>query len=205
MDAIRQADLGAGSRLTFGWESVRVLFAEPNLADLLRAHWEELAVTKEDCPLDPDFKRFVELEDLGIFKVWAARDGATLAGYLAWFIQPHLHYRSTLHAVEDLFLLSAPYRRGLAGYRMFTSVFDALRELSVRRCIVHEKVHYQRDRVEQKARGLIEALVHRAIAGDAEAIDDLVELFFAGNRTGLGIFFRRLGFVHTDNLLIKIL
>lgn len=155
--------------LTFGWEPCRVLFAEPNLWDLLHAHHEELGVTKEDCPLDPDFQRFIELNEMGLFRVWAARDGKTLVGYIGWFIQPHLHYRSTLHAAEDLFLLSGSYRKGLAGYRMFTSSLEALRELGVKRCIVHEKAHFEME------------------------------------RGGLGRFFARLGFLHTDNLWIRIL
>jgi len=155
--------------LTFGWEPCRKLFAEPNIRDLLTEHWEELAVTKADCPLDPDFDRFVQLDEAGLFRVWAARDGKLLVGYLAFFIQPHLHYRSTLHATEDLFLLSAPYRRGLAGYRMFTTAIDALRELGVKRCICHTKTHFEAE------------------------------------RGGLARFFERLGFVHTDNLYIRIL
>lgn len=132
--------------LNFGWESCRIVFAEPNFTDLIRAHWDELGITKAHCPLDPDLPRFVQLEEMGIFRVWAARDGKTLAGYLAWFVQPHLHYRSTLHAVEDLFLLSAPYRKGLTGYRMFTTAIDALREMGVKRCIVHSKVHFEAER-----------------------------------------------------------
>ncbi len=156
-------------RLTFGWQPCRVLFDEPHLWDLLRAHWQELGAPAGQATLDPDFARFVQLEDLGLFRVWAARDGATLAGYIGWFIQPHLHYRSTLYAVEDLFLLEASYRRGLNGYRMFTTAIDALRDLGVKRCIVHEKVHFEAE------------------------------------RGGLGRFFQRLGFRHTDNFWAKTL
>lgn len=134
------------AKLKFGWEPCRVLFDEPNLWDLLHAHWQELAVTKDDCPLDPDFQRFVELEDAGLFRIWAARDDKMLVGYIGWFIQPHFHYRTTLHAAEDLYLLSAPYRRGLNGYRMFTTSIDALRELGVKRCICHSKVHFEAER-----------------------------------------------------------
>ena len=156
--------------LTFGWEPMRDILAAPNIRDMLDEHWAELGVTKEDdCPLDPDFERFIQLDDLGLLRVWAARDGKTLAGYLAWFIQPHIHYRSTLHAVEDLYLLSAPYRQGLNGYRFFTTAIDALRDLGVKRCIVHSKVHFEPE------------------------------------RGGLVQFFARLGFVHTDNLYIRIL
>lgn len=67
-------------------------------------------------------------------------------GYLAFFVQPHLHYRSTLTAVEDLFLLHAPYRRGMNGVRLFTTAIAALQDLGVRRIMLHTKVHFQKDR-----------------------------------------------------------
>lgn len=125
---------------------VREVLAQPNLHDLLRAHWDELAVHKEAMPLDPDFERFRQLGDMGLFRVWAAMDGPTLVGYMGWFIQPHIHYRSTLTAVEDLFLLSASYRRGLTGYRFFATAIDALRELGVKRVVLHTKTHFEQER-----------------------------------------------------------
>ena len=191
--------------LTFQWEPVSEAFKAPNLRDLLLEHYEELAVTKEDCPLDPDFGRFVELAALGLFRTWTARDGGTLVGYIGWFIQPHLHYRSTLHAVEDLFLLTASHRRGLQGYRMFTESLAALKALGVKRVMTHRKLHFERERMTAARRAEIERIVKRAVKGDAMAIDDLVELFFRGHRTGLGKFFERMGFLPTDEILVKIL
>ena len=132
--------------MKFGWTPLRQVFAEPNFHDLILAHHAELGVTKEACPLDPDYARAVACEDAGVFRAWTAYDGKTLAGYLAWFIQPHLHYKSTLHAVEDLYLLSTPYRRGMTGYRLFTTSLTALKALGVKRCILHTKVHFAHER-----------------------------------------------------------
>lgn len=138
---------GVAHKLSFSWESCAVLFREPNVRDLLQAHWEELSIPGGLTPaLDPDFNRFIALEALGTFRVWAARDGPTLVGYIAFFVQPHLHYRQTPHAVEDLFLLAAPYRKGLTGYRLFLTALDALRELGVKRVILHEKTHFEQER-----------------------------------------------------------
>lgn len=132
--------------LTFSWEPLSLLLNEPNIGDLLRAHWEELAVHKHVMPLDPDYQRMLFYEEHGLFKVWAARDGETLAGYLAFIVQPHLHYKSTLTAVEDLFLLAPRYRHGMNGLRLFTTAFEALRELGVKRIICHSKVHFAAER-----------------------------------------------------------
>lgn len=98
-------------------------------------------------PLDPDWLRFIQLEDAGLFRVWAGRTaGGLLVAYLAFFIQPHLHYKSTLTAVEDLFMVSAPYRRGMTGVRLFTTAIEALRERGVKRIILHDKTHFSADR-----------------------------------------------------------
>jgi len=130
------------SELSFGWEPAAVLFDEPNLDELLQEHWKELAVHKDEMPLDPAFDLMLQWENEGRFKIWAARtQNRLLVGYIAFFVQPHCHYRTTLHAVEDLYLLSKPYRRGLNGYRMFTTAIAALEELGVKRILLHSKVH----------------------------------------------------------------
>lgn len=109
-------------------------------------------------PLDPDWQRFVQLEDAGLFRVWAGRtETGLLVAYLAFFVQPHLHYKSTLTAVEDLFMLSAPYRRGMVGVRLFTTALEALRALGVQRVILHDKTHFSAER----AGGGLEILFNR--------------------------------------------
>lgn len=132
--------------LRFGWEPLERVFSEPNLLDLLREHWEDLAVYKDKLPLEPDLPRYRALEAAGVYRLWTARDGKTLAGYIGWFLQPHIHHKSTVLAFDDLYILSAPYRRGWAGIRMFTTCLDALKELGVTRVIMHSKIHYQADR-----------------------------------------------------------
>lgn len=157
------------TRVTFQWEPLRRILAEPNINDLLREHWRELGVHQTEMPLDPDYDRMCALDDAGVFKVWTARDGKTLVGYLAFYVQPHIHYKSTLTAVEDLYMLSASHRKGMTGYRMFVTAIEALKELGVRRIYLHTKVHLYKE------------------------------------RGGLGHFFERLGFVHTDNFFSRIL
>lgn len=131
--------------LTFQWEPLAEALKAPNLSDLLREHHADLGV-QDGVPLKPDFIRMRELAALGIYRLWTARDGPTLAGYIAWYIQRHLHYSGTVTAFDDLFMLSSEYRRGLNGYRMFRSNLDALRELGVQRAIITTKVHFERNR-----------------------------------------------------------
>jgi GNAT superfamily N-acetyltransferase len=122
------------------------VFAEPNWNDLIHEHHEELAVHKDTMPLDPDYDRCLKLEEAGLFRAWIGRaENGELGAYIAWFIQPHLHYRTTMHAVEDLFMLSSPYRRGDNGARMFDECFPELKKLGVRRIICHSKTAFEKE------------------------------------------------------------
>lgn len=131
--------------MRFGWEPVALLFAEPNAADLLREHHETLGVHKDKLRLDINLDLMRQAEEEGRFRVWTARDSGLLVGYLGLWLIRHMHY-PILTAVEDSFLLSAPYRRGLTGVRMIKEVAEALRELDVGLLIIHEKVHFAAER-----------------------------------------------------------
>jgi len=132
--------------ITYQWEPLRVLLREPNVNDLLLEHWHELGVHKAEMPLDPDYDLMLNAEDAGLFKVWTARDDSLLIGYVAFWIRPHVHYKSVQTAIEDLFLLTASHRKGLTGYKLWKSALEALKEHGVKRVVTHSKVHFAEER-----------------------------------------------------------
>lgn len=134
--------------VVFGWEKLSVIFSEPNWPDLIAEHWTELGVHRDQMPLDPDYDRCLMMEKNGLFHGWAARCNGLLVGYMAFIVGPHLHYRSTKTAMEDLFMLSPDHRKGLTGYRMFAGALSALKELGVKRVMLHDKVHWSAARAE---------------------------------------------------------
>ena len=141
--------------LVFGWEPVARLLEEPNLDEMLRAHWEELSAHKEEMPLDVDYQRLVDYDDQGIYRVWTARDDDTLVGYIAFYVYVPPHHRRTLIAVDDGYYLDPAHRRGWTGVRMWRSALDALAQLGVIGVIGHHKLHFQ------KRRGGIGAIFRR--------------------------------------------
>lgn len=132
--------------ISFQWEPVRRVIDDPDFRPLMLDHWEELGVHKNEMPLDPDWDEFIRAESLGCCKVWTARDGDMLVGYMAFWIRPHAHYKSTLTALEDLYMLSPAYRKGMTGVRFFTTAMAALKAHGVKRCFMHEKVHFESGR-----------------------------------------------------------
>jgi GNAT superfamily N-acetyltransferase len=133
-------------KLTFSWEPVARLLEEPNLDEMLRAHWEELSAHKDEMPLDLDPQRLIAYEAQGIYRVWTARDGGTLAGYIGFYVYYPPHHRRSLIAVDDGYYLAPDYRRGWTGLRLWRSALDALAELGVIGVIGHHKLHFMRHR-----------------------------------------------------------
>lgn len=107
-------------------------------------------------PLDTDYQRLVNDNEIGLHRVWTARDQEAsrsnplgqnvLAGYLAFYVFYPPHHCKTLIAVDDGYYLAPAYRRGWAGVRMWRSGLDALAQLGVKGVIGNDRLHFQRER-----------------------------------------------------------
>jgi hypothetical protein len=84
------------------WDDAQRLFA---------LHYEELTFGKERIKLAPDRGRYEALERDGGLVIYTARDGeGALAGYAAFFLVSHMHYRLDVFAMNDVFYID-PARR----------------------------------------------------------------------------------------------
>ena len=86
------------------------------LIPLLQEHYDEIAQFK-DIPLKPDFLRYDAIEKAGALRVYTARDDGRLVGYAIFIVGPHLHYKTSLQAVQDVLFLTEKLRRGLSGLK----------------------------------------------------------------------------------------
>jgi len=126
-------------KYTLRWEPIQALLEE-GIEELLRNHWVEVAMDKDSIPLDPDWDRVFALEDVGEFAAAALRRNGKLIGYNAFAIYPHVHYKSTLHAFNDVVYVD-PAERGIAGVRLVRGVEPMLKALGVKKVIYHTKLH----------------------------------------------------------------
>lgn len=133
-------------KLSFAFEPFYAVVRE--LLPLFRKHWRELGVHKDIIPLDPNWDLMMQQSLAGVLHVLTVRDEDTLVGYIFTLVSPHSHYKTTLHALVDMYWLDPRYRRGLTGLRMFRENEKHLRKLGVVRMIVSEKLHWlsQHDR-----------------------------------------------------------
>lgn len=130
--------------LVFAWEPLIEILQKDSkrLADLFFAHWQEVGVHKDEMPLAPDWKRFLQLNAAGIVRIWTARDDRDLdlKGYLAWYVQPHIDYCLTLTAEMGPYYLAEEARKGMAGIKMFRTCIEALKAMGVKRLVGHSRL-----------------------------------------------------------------
>jgi hypothetical protein len=114
------------------------VLAEPNAADMIRAYADELSPLDE--PADPDWQAMAAMEERGEYRIWACYVDSTLAGYIAFQIQPHLDYKNMLFAFTPQHFLASAYRNksDRLAWRMWQSAMPALRELGVKFLMSHD-------------------------------------------------------------------
>ena len=125
--------------LTLEWESLDRLL-DDGVEDMLARHWDEVAVDKDIIPLAPDWDRAFKLQENDILHTAAMRRDGQLVGYNAFLVMPALHYRFTIHAINDVIFVS-PEERGTAGIKMIRGCEAMLRELGVVKILYHTKLH----------------------------------------------------------------
>jgi GNAT superfamily N-acetyltransferase len=86
---------------------------------LLLDHYDENAPIKRVFKQDLDWARYMEAQDKGEFFLVTARIGiGKLVGYMAIFLQAHLHYKQSKVALDDAHYLMPEYRGQGAGKKM---------------------------------------------------------------------------------------
>jgi GNAT superfamily N-acetyltransferase len=107
---------------------------------LIQMHYDEIALHKEVIPLDPDWDRYAAIDSTGNLLIVTARTNEQeLIGYAVFFITPHIHYKSTIVAHNDILYLHPEYRRGRTGIRLLKDSETACRHLGVDKILWHIK------------------------------------------------------------------
>lgn len=83
------------------------------VAPLLEQHYQEIAWCREKIPLDPDYARYAAGAASGAIRIFTARQDGELIGYAVYIVGPHLHYKQTMWAMNDVLFVA----QGRRGYR----------------------------------------------------------------------------------------
>lgn len=112
-----------------------------DIKDLLRLHYNEVALDREYIPLDPDWDKYEAIYHRGGLFIATARDDNKLIGYSVFFVVNHLHYSSTLVASNDVLYLRPEYRQGTAGIKLIKFSESELKKAGVDKAVWHIKYH----------------------------------------------------------------
>jgi hypothetical protein len=119
----------------------------PELKKLWRLHYNEIALDKDLCPLDPDWDSYYALDATGILVILTARYNGHLAGYVFNRIGTHDHYMSTRFAHTEMFWLHPRFRKGWQPVKMLLENMRGLKEFGAVISTVNFKLTFASGRV----------------------------------------------------------
>jgi GNAT superfamily N-acetyltransferase len=108
------------------------------LEPLLAKHWSEVE-TEQDFPPLPDKDQYARIEACGMLKVYCARVGERLVGYLAVFMCGALHSRGITVATGDVLFIDPEHRGNRLGSDLIRFAKEHLRQLGVAMIYLHSK------------------------------------------------------------------
>lgn len=118
----------------------KILAAAEEMESLLQSHFDEVALHKDEIPLDPDWPRYVALEEHGICHLITARIDGKLIGYSVVFLSTHMQHASTMVADCDALYIHPAYRHGSkAGIRIIEYTEKFVKSLGAKKMVWHIK------------------------------------------------------------------
>lgn len=126
---------------------------QPSLAKLIDQHWCEVALNHNEVPLDPDWDRYNAMSDAGVLHCVTIRDEyGSLKGYHLGIKGGHLHYKSTLHLVTDVYYVVPEWRSGFVLLKLLRYVEKCARDMGVRKLFTATKLHLDMGAVFERAK-----------------------------------------------------
>lgn len=120
---------------------------QEEMLPLLTRHWHEVALNHAAVPLDIDREQYDNLATVGALHIVTVRRDAELIGYHVAIISGHLHYKSTLHGITDVYWVAPECRHGVVGLRMLQAVERELKSVGVKKLFTATKIHMDQGRL----------------------------------------------------------
>lgn len=117
------------------------------LKPMLDKHWEELAVNKEERPLDVDYERYSRLSQEGLLKILTLRKDGVLVGYASFIVSSNLHYKGWVNAVCDVYYVLPEVRKEGLGTSFFKEIVQWLKFHKVNSIYVHDKLKHSHSKL----------------------------------------------------------
>lgn len=110
------------------------------MAHLWQRHWEEVALNRDLIKLDPDFDNYDLMAHIGQLHIVVARKAGAIVGYHFTLVRPHLHYRTSLSGMTDIYYIAPKHRTGRTPLRLFQFVEKTLKARGVQKLFTGTKL-----------------------------------------------------------------
>lgn len=107
--------------------------------DMLRAHYDEVALHKDLMVLRPRWEVYHLMQEAGTLFALGARVDGLLVGYSASFIADHLHYASLRYAQNDVLFVAPEHRKTRLGIRLISETETEAKARGARMMLWHAK------------------------------------------------------------------
>ncbi len=88
-----------------------ILKIQHEIYPLFEAAWAEVDQLAEHVPLDPDWEKAGQLEEMGMWRTYTSRtDDGELIGFICVVIQSLLHSKNNYHATTDVAFVKPEHR-----------------------------------------------------------------------------------------------
>jgi len=129
--------------ITYKVERIASMLEEFN--QLLSEHMAEMNYFEMNgAKFDPDYDRYIRGQDAGHYIVVTARDNGELVGYAVFGIAPHMRFKSTVYAYEDLYYVEPDHRRQGIARQLFVEIEKLLTERGVAFVLATTKTYHDR-------------------------------------------------------------
>lgn len=91
---------------------------------------------------DPDWGRYRQMNDIGIIRLYTARDEKKLIGYIVYMVGFHMHHKGLFYAIQDALYVRPDYRVANTARNLLIFSEFKLRELNVMVIMQYVKVEH---------------------------------------------------------------
>lgn len=108
---------------------------------LLDLHWEQIALNKDKIKLNPDWQRYIALNEAGLLFCYSAREDKKLVGYFVVIASTSMHYSDHTFGICDIIFIHPDYRGGSAGIKLIKFAEAHLKSIGVSTLAINTKLH----------------------------------------------------------------
>lgn len=140
--------------VTYQVENIATVWDEAQ--ELIAKHYDEIAWKRDKIKLDPDYTKYMVMNENGYVHVVTMRDGGVLVGYCVTIADANLHYKSTIYAKNDIIYIEPEYRKKQYGLGLMQFMENEMKYHGVHVITMHMKLYAPFE-------GLLEALGYEPV------------------------------------------